>query len=221
MEYSFHWVSLEPYWGDLAAGLLTSLKVVFWALLISTGAGLLLAVCRISPRRWLASISTGFIELCRIVPELVLIFWVYYCLPILLNIRLSSFESGVLALSLIGSAYSAEIFRAGMLAVPTAQVIAARGLGMSKAQTWRRIVIPQALRLMIPPFINYFADLLKTSSLLSSITVTELMYRAGIANSQSFRPFEIFTAVAGIYFICIFPVSSAARLLERRVAIRV
>lgn len=220
MEYTFHWEVVYHFRYELGLGILTTVHVVLWSLLISLTAGLIVGSCRLSKQHWLALAGGAYADFFRITPELILIFWVYYCIPITLGIGISSFVSGVVALSLIGTAYAAEIFRAGFQAVPRGHVHAARSLGMSSFQTNRTIVLPQAVRIMLPPFMNFFADLLKTSSLLAPIAVTELMYRGSELNMETFRPFEAFTAVAIVYFVMIYPISMGVRRVERRLALR-
>ena len=218
--YQLNFHSVWQHWHLLEQGILVTIQVVVVSVLLSWVFGLFFAVCRLSKQRLISAVSQGYVEFFRSTPELVQIFWVYYCFPIFLDIRLSSFWSGVIALSLFGSAYASEIFRAGIQAVPRGHAEAARSLGMSLPQTFRRIILPQAVRMMIPPFVNHFADMVKVSALLFTIVVTELMYQTMIQAAATFRGVEFLTVAAGLYFIMIYPFSLLARALEVRLAAR-
>jgi ABC-type amino acid transport system permease subunit len=120
------------------------------------------------------------------------------------------------ALSLFAGAVLAEVFRAGIQAVPLGQIQAAKSLGLSEFRVWYSVVLPQALRLMIPAFILVIADLVKMSGLLAAIGVSELVYEASVLSGNSFRYFEFFTVIGIVYFIIIFPTSMLARRLDAR-----
>jgi ABC-type amino acid transport system permease subunit len=148
---------------------------------------------------------------------MVVVFWVYFCLPLILTIRLSAIACGLIALSLYASAFLAEIFRAGVQSVPKGQIEAAHTLGLHPAALWLKIIIPQATKNMLQPFMNFLTELLKASALLSAIGVAELVYRASIIGGQTYRYFELLTAIAVLYFVIIFPISLIARNWEARV----
>jgi polar amino acid transport system permease protein len=215
-QYTFHFYVLLRYQEELLQGLLVTLYVTCISLLASWLIGIIVGVAGASGNHTGRAAASLYVETFRVIPELIVIFWMYYCLPILFDIRMSSFLTGFLALSLIGGSTAAEIFRAGFLYVPRGEIEAARSLGMSWLQAFRIVVLPQAVRLMIPPLVNHAIDLLKISALLSTITVTELMYVAGHLNTLTFRPMEIFTVVALMYFAIAYPVSLIARFWERR-----
>jgi His/Glu/Gln/Arg/opine family amino acid ABC transporter permease subunit len=167
------------------------------------------------PLYWLAC---GYVGAFRGIPETVLIFWIYYCGPLVLSVRLSPLGTGILALSLVSGAYLTEIFRAGVNAVSRGQVEAARSLGLSPYRRARHVIVPQALRIMLPTFIGFITILLKNSALVSAIGVGELFYRAMTLSATNYKYFEIYTAVGIMYFAIIFPLSLVARRAERRVA---
>ena len=214
-QYKFHFYVLLQYQDELLHGLLITLYITAISLLASWVIGIVVGVAGASESRLGRGVASLYVETFRVIPELIVIFWMYYCLPILFDVRMSSFLTGFLALSLIGGSTAAEIFRAGFVHVPRGEVEAARSLGMSWFQSFRVIVLPQAVRLMIPPLVNHAIDLLKISALLSTITVTELMYVAGHLNTLTFRPMEIFTVVALMYFAVAYPVSLVGRFWER------
>jgi polar amino acid transport system permease protein len=150
----------------------------------------------------------------RTIPALVLIIWLYYCLPILFGLRLSATTAATLALALSSSAYSAEILRAGIRAVPTGQIEAAYALGYSRYLAARDIVAPQALKLMVPPFMGLFIATVKNSALASFIAVPELLHSTNNAISESFRPLELYTVVAVIYVAILLPLSLLSKRFE-------
>jgi His/Glu/Gln/Arg/opine family amino acid ABC transporter permease subunit len=215
-QYRFHFYVLLRYQDDLLQGLLVTLYITGVSLIASWTIGMIVGMAGASENRVGRVAASLYVETFRVIPELIVIFWMYYCLPILFDIRMSSFLTGFLALSLIGGSTAAEIFRAGFLYVPRGEVEGARSLGMTWFQGFRIVVLPQAVRLMIPPLVNHAIDLLKISALLSTITVTELMYVAGHLNTLTFRPMEIFTVVALVYFAVAYPVSMIGRFWERR-----
>jgi His/Glu/Gln/Arg/opine family amino acid ABC transporter permease subunit len=180
--------------------------------------GLVVALGRMSRRRWLYAPATAYVEVFRNTPALVQLIWVYYCLPLLTGINMNATASATLALAVNGAAYIAEIIRGGIQGVDRGQVEAARTLGMSYAQTMRKIVLPQAFRRMIPPFVNESVSLLKFSSLVSVLGVADLTYQAQVLSTTTFRPIEIFTFLALVYFVMCTIMSYAARLLEMRLA---
>jgi polar amino acid transport system permease protein len=142
--------------------------------------------------------------------------WVYYALPVVADIRISAFTAIAGALACSTSAQMAEIFRAGLLSVPRGQSDAARVLGLSPWQRLRWVVLPQTLRLILAPSCNTLVSLLKQSSLAAVIAVPEIMNRGWILASETFRPIEVLTLVALIYFVLTWPLVLLAAALERR-----
>jgi polar amino acid transport system permease protein len=155
-----------------------------------------------------------YVELFLALPVLVLLIWIYFCGPLLLGISLSGFWTAVVALSLSLSAFAAEIVRSGILSVPKGQTEAARALGMSRVQSLLYISIPQAIRVMIPPFLGIYIACLKTTSLASTIAVYELLHSAQSLIVSSYRPLEIYTTVALIYVAMVLPISYITRRFE-------
>ena len=200
----------------LLRGCIVTLELTAVSLILATVLGLLLSLGSLSRTRPIRWFSIGFVELFRAAPALVVLIWIYYALPVLIGVNLNSFVSAVLALTLVQAAYEAEIFRAGIEAIERGQVEAARSVGMSHAQTMRRIVLPQAVRIMIPPFVSATASLLKYSSLASVVSVYELLNQGNNIIQTSFRPLEVYTAVAVFYLAMIIPITQVSRVLERR-----
>lgn len=216
MAYVFNWRVVFDHWQFLLAGVWQTLLVTAIALFFSILIGLGIGLMRISHRRVLSKVGRAYVEVFRNTPALVQLIWVYYCLPVLTGINLNATTSCTLALALNGAAYVAEIFRAGIQAVPAGQAEAARSVGMSYAASMRKIILPQAFRHMIPPFVNEAVSILKYSSLVSVLGVADLTYQAQTLSTTAFRPIEIFTFIGVVYFLLCWLMSSAAQVLERR-----
>jgi polar amino acid transport system permease protein len=178
--------------------------------------GVLVALGRLSKWRVLSSISATYIEVFRDTPVLVQLFWVYYVLPILLGIRIDALTAAILGLTLHSTAFLGEIYRAGIQTVPVGHTEAAKVLGLSPRMTFIRIVLPQAVRNVLPPLVNNLVDLIKLSSLASVFAVGEITRKATELSASTFRPIEIFTFVALMYFFICWPLSLSIRVLERR-----
>ena len=212
--YTFDWESVWRYRGMLATGLLTTLELWALALVLGGLGGLVLGLGRLS-RWWVLSAPAGLVvEVFRGTPPLVQLFWFYYCLPILFGVRLSALVTGVISLSLYASAYFGEIVRAGIQSVHRGQLLAARALGYSYLDAMRDVILPQALRRMLPPLMSQSVDVLKATALASSITVAELMYQTYYATSQTFRFVEFYTVSALVYFLLCYPLIARLRRLE-------
>lgn len=212
----FDYAVVLAAWPALLKGLLWTLIMVLGSLAIGSFIGLATCLAKLMMRGPIHWTAKGYIEFYRTIPEMVNIFWIYYCLPLVLDIRLSPVACGLIALSLYAGAFLAEIYRAGIQAVPAGQIEAAYACGVPRLHIWRAIIAPQALRLMIPAFIAFLTDLVKVSGLLSAISVGELVYQASILSNASWKHLEFFTAVGIVYFVLIAPLSLAAQALERR-----
>lgn len=202
---------------------LTTLKIALASFILAVAIGLLFALLRISPVRSLRLIATGFIEIVRGLPIVVLLYIVYFVPPQLfpeLDWRwFSDFTGAVIGLGLHGGAILAEVFRSGIEALHKGQREAALTLGMTPAQSMTYIILPQATRIVLPPVANYAIGLLKDTSLCSLIGVNELMNDAkGIAFAD-YQPMAVFVLVAAIYFAMSYPLSLAVRQLELRLNI--
>jgi His/Glu/Gln/Arg/opine family amino acid ABC transporter permease subunit len=200
----------------LAAGIWLTIAIVVVSLAIGIVIGLLVCAGMLLARGLAYYMSVSYVGLFRAVPEPVIIFWLYYCAPLILNSKLSAFESGTIALAIPTGAYLAEIFRAGIQAVPRGQFEAARAVGLSPLWLVWDVVAPQALRMMIPPMLGIVTILIKNSALVSAIGVEELFYRATVLGGQTFHYFEFLTVTAVIYFVLILPLSALVQRQERR-----
>jgi polar amino acid transport system permease protein len=170
----------------------------------------------LSKRRALRACNRAYVEVFRAVPLLVLLLWVYYGLPVVLGIQFGVFIAGVIALALSDSAFEAEIFRAGIQSVERGQREAGQALGLSSWYTMRLIILPQALRRILPALGNQFVYVLKMSSLISVVGLQELTRRANELTLIEYRPLEIYTALVIEYLLLILVASWLVRRLEKR-----
>lgn len=200
--------------GGLAMSILMALGGIFGAFWL----GLMIGVCRLSKRVWLRAPAMVYIEIIRGTPLLMVIFWFYFLAPVIMGKSLPDWQSAIIALIVFTSAYIAEIVRAGVLSLPKGQMEAARGSGLSHAQTMIHIILPQALFNMIPSFVNQFVSLTKDTSLAYIIGVSELTKTATQVNSRTMKaPFEIFITVAALYFVVCFVLTEMSRRLETKI----
>lgn len=200
----------------LLGGLKFTIALSVTAIAISIVAGLLIALPGLSERRPMRAINRTYVELVRAVPILVLILWVYYGLPQLADISISVFWAGVIALALSDSAFQAEIFRAGIQSIDRGQTEAAQSISLSYRDTMRYVILPQAIRRILPPLGNQLVYMLKMSSLVSVIGMQELTRRANELVVTEYRPLEIYTILVLEYLVLILIVSAGVRWLERR-----
>ncbi|WP_460451397.1 amino acid ABC transporter permease [Alsobacter sp. SYSU BS001988] len=205
--WTSRWLLLE---GALVTILLTALTMA-----ISVPGGILLALMRGSRFRPLALFATGFVELFRNLPLLLLVYWAFYVMPVLTGLGLSPFVTGLVALCLNVSAYNSETFRSGINSIRKGQSEAGLALGMSKVQVFREIVLPQAWRRVLPVLASTWVSLFKDTSLVSVIAVGELAHTAMQIRSQSFRVLEMLTAMAGIYWLMGYPQAKLVDWIHR------
>lgn len=202
----------------LLLGLLNTMKVTGLALLFGVPLGLLLAVLRLYGN-WVVRIPVGIlIEFLRTTPPIAQLFWFFFALPILIGVEIDPFRASVLTFSLQSSAFFAEVFRGGIQSIDSGQWEASKALGMNRQETLRRIILPQAVKRMIPAFLERSIELMKTTTLVGTISYADLLYQAnGIAQS-TYRTIEVFSVAAAMYFVVIFAFSIGVRRLEKRLA---
>ncbi len=216
MPYQWRFDVVWEHLPFLLAGLGMTVLMTVLAMLGGLALGLVVALWRLGPWRPLQALAYGYTELFRTTPLLVQIIWIFYVLPLLTGIVLSPFASGLLALSLNVAAFVSEIYRAGITSIGPGQRQAGFALGMTPAQCLRRIILPQAVTRVIPPLASTWVSLFKDTSILAAIGVTELMFRARYMATETFRPLEIFTVAALVYFAITYPQSLAVNQLYRR-----
>jgi glutamine transport system permease protein len=202
----------------LVDGLYFTIGLSVTAILISIVLGLLIALPGLSARRVPRAINGTYVELVRAVPILVLILWVYYGLPQIAALSISVFWAGVIALAISDSAFQAEIFRAGIQSVDRGQYEAAHSISLNYRDTMRYVILPQAIKRILPALGNQLVYMLKMSSLVSVIGMQELTRRANELVVTEYRPLEIYTVLVLEYLVLILLVSAGVRWLERRFA---
>jgi len=202
--------------GPLLSGLLTTLWITVLSAIVALVIGLMSGLARLSHNPALRDLTTIYIELVRGTPLLVQIFIFYFFIGTVLN--LSREFAAVAALGLFTGAYVGEIIRAGIQSIAKGQDEAARSLGLSSAQSMRHVILPQALRCVLPALAGQFITLVKDTSLISAIAITELTKSGREAITSSFSTFEIWFCVAGLYLLINLPLSQLTQQLERRLA---
>ncbi|MCK1738289.1 amino acid ABC transporter permease [Bradyrhizobium sp. 138] len=205
-------------WDILAYGLLVTLKYTIYTCAIGLAIGLLVALLQLTPwplMRWSGRV---WVEFFRNIPLLVLLMWTYYALPIFLQIQIGKETAGVLGLGFYASGFYAEILRAGVQSIDHGQTDAAIALGMGYFQRMKRIILPQALRRMVPPLMGQTIMQLKNTTLLSVLTIPDLLYQAGYIASFTYRPMEVYTVIGAVFILMLFPLSALSRRFERKEA---
>ena len=214
--YTFRWDVVRDNLPFLLSGLKGTLIISAVTLVMAMLGGLVLVSLDLSRWKVVRSISITFGELVRNTPILIQLLWYYYVLPISFGIDIPAMFAAILGLSIYSSAFIGEVYRAGIQGVPKGHVEAAKVLGLSRLQTFTRIVLPQEFWASLPPLASNFVMLIKYSSLASVLSVPEITRKATELSSATFRPLEIFTAVALVYFIICWPLTLTIRWIERR-----
>jgi polar amino acid transport system permease protein len=213
-DFSFLWhYRILVLWG-----LGVTIAYTIGTILLGFALGLVVGLLRLSPSRLLNLPLVAYIEIFRCTPLLVQIIWFYYALPVVLGIDIPATAAATLVLSLYTGAFYAEIVRGGVESIERGQWDAARAVGLKQLQALRLVILPQAFRRMIPPFMNQSIIQLKNTSLVSTIAVADLLYQGEMITAATYRPLEVYTMVAVLYFAVLFPLTLAAQYVERRLA---
>lgn len=208
---------LFDHWDQFMEGLVNTISISLMALAGSLLLGTIIAIMRISPVRILNGFGTAYVEFIRNIPLLVVVFFFFLGMPSL-GIPMDGFTSGTLGLTVYTSSFIAEAIRAGIQAVPAGHSEAARSSGLSYLQTMRHIVLPQAVKIVLPAVGNQLINLIKNTSILSVVAGADLMYQADLINASTFLPFTVYTLVAMFYLLLTVPLSYAVHYMERRLA---
>jgi polar amino acid transport system permease protein len=213
---------MQAFWRDtveflpiLMSGVALTIVVTIGSLLLSTVLGLIWALMRVSGIGVLSGLSAGLINVIRGIPIIVLLFYLYFVMPEF-GVTMSALQAAILGLGIAYSAYQAENFRAGIEAIDKGQIEAAQSIGMSWAQTMRRVVLPQAVKIVLPPYGNVMIMMLKDSSQASTITVAELALQGKLIASSTFKNTSVFTLVALMYLTMSIPLILLVRHFEKR-----
>ena len=213
------WSVVGAHRDALAAATGTTVLLTVTTMAIAVPCGIFVASVRLYAWAPLRAIATAYVELFRNLPLILLVYWAFYVLPIATDVGLSPFATGLAALALNVTAYNAETFRAGIGSIRRGQLEAAMALGMSRAQAVRRIVLPQAVRRILPVLASTWVSLFKDTSLVSVIAVPELAYVAMQIRAQTFRVLEMLTAMAAIYWLLGYPQAKLVDWIQRRYAV--
>ncbi|UQZ34794.1 glutamine ABC transporter permease [Paenibacillus sp. PK3_47] len=206
---------LTDYFGMYMEGFKGTVLSSVLALIGSFLLGAVIAVFRITPVRVLRWFGTGYVEFVRNIP-LLLVVYIFYYGPSVIGFTLDGFKAGTIGLAVYTSAFIAEAIRAGIMAVPKGQTEAARSSGLSYIQTMLYIILPQAIKLVIPPLGNQFINLIKNSSVLTIVAGLDLMYFADGISTETYRTFDTYIFVALFYLVLTLPLSFGVRIWERR-----
>ncbi|WP_027409712.1 amino acid ABC transporter permease [Anoxybacteroides tepidamans] len=208
---------LIDHWDMYMQGFSNTLKSSLLALVGSLVAGTIIAIFRIAPIRPLNWIGAIYVEFIRNIPLILIVFVFFVGLPAI-GIRLDPFTAGTLGLTVYTAAFIAEAIRAGILSVPKGQMEAARSSGLTYLQAMWHIILPQAIKIVIPPLGNQFINLVKNSSVLGVIAGLDLMYFGDLISSETFVTFDVYIFVAMLYLVLTIPLSLGVGALERRLA---
>jgi putative glutamine transport system permease protein len=212
-----HFSILFDNWDVFLTGFGNTLKSSLLALIGSFILGNFLAIMRISTYRILRVISSVYIEFVRNIPLLLIVLIFFLAFPAM-GIPLDGFKAGTIGLTVYTAAFIAEVLRAGILSIPQGQAEASRSSGLTYVQTMRFVILPQAIKVVIPPLGNQFLNLVKNSSVLSIVSGFDLMYYGDIISSETFVTFDVYIFVAVFYLILTIPLSFAVRYMEGRLA---
>lgn len=211
-QWDFH--TLWQYRNIIFIGFGYTLGYTVIVVVLGLLVGLITGLCRLSPKAWISGPFRAYVELFRCTPVLVQLIWFYYALPILTGIELTPGMAAVLSLTLYGGAFYSEIIRGGVISIDAGQSEAGMALGMTQFQLMRRVVLPQAFKLMTPPLVSQSIMQLKNTSLLSVLAVPDLLYQGQIIAHDTYRPLEIYSLIAVLYFIILLPATILAKRLE-------
>ena len=202
----------------LLLGLVNTLKVTGIALAIGIPLGLILALVRLYGV-WIVRAPAGLlIEFLRTTPPIAQLFWFFFALPLLIDVRMGPFHAAILTFSLQSSAFFAEVFRGGVQSIEAGEWEASKALGMNRREMLRRVILPQAVKRMLPAFLERSIELMKTTTLVGTIAYADLLYQANDIAQRTYRTIEVLSVAAMLYFIVIFACSIAARRVEKYLA---
>ena len=216
---NFDWSVVGAHRDALAAATGMTVLLTVATMAIAVPCGIVVAALRLYAWTPVRAVATAYVELFRNLPLILVVYWAFYVLPIATGLGLSPFATGLAALALNVTAYNAETFRAGIGSIRRGQLEAAMALGMSRAQAVRRIVLPQAVRRILPVLASTWVSLFKDTSLVSVIAVSELAYVAMQIRAQTFRVLEMLTAMAAIYWLLGYPQAKLVDWIQRRYAV--
>jgi polar amino acid transport system permease protein len=218
MDYNWNFAPLVTFWPVLLEGLKSTLFLFAVSLAGTLSLGLVVGLCRYSRAWYLYYPATLFVEIFRNIPVLVQIMWFYFAFPIIAPVRIDPLSAALLGIVLNGAAYASELYRAGIQSIEPGQWEGGRAIGMSYFQIMRRVVLPQAIRRVLPPLTSRMIEVFKATTLASVVSYPEILYRAKLLSSRFFNPIETYTVLALAFFLILFPLVRATMSLERRLS---
>jgi len=213
--YTWNFNALWGYRWDFWEGTLVTVALTAGVVILGLLMGLIAGLAQLSRYGWLRWLSWAYIELFRCTPLLVQLLWFYYALPILTSIEMDAITAAVLTLSLYGGSFYAEVIRGGIVSIDAGQREAGLALGLTPLKVMRRIVLPQAIKRMIPPLLNQSIIQFKNTSLVSILAVPDLLYEGQLAATETYRPLEVYTIIAVIYFVILVPLTAVVKKREK------
>ena len=216
MDYNWDFASVFVYWNVLAMGLWATFKLFIICSTLGLGGGLFMGMLRYSKTHWISYPAMLYVEVFRNTPVLVQIIWFFFALPVVTGIEVSPMMAAVLGITLNTIAFSAEVFRGGIQSIEREQWEAGKAIGMSYAQSMRRVILPQALKRMLPPLTSRGIEVFKMSTLASVVAYPETLQQAKLIASYEYNPIEAYTVVALMFFIVLLPLVQLTYMLERR-----
>lgn len=214
------WGVVWQHRNELAGGVTLTVLLTVLTMAVAIPGGIVLALMRLSRSNLLSWVSVVYVEFFRNLPLILVVYWAFYVLPVVADIRFSAFGTGLVALCLNVAAYNAETFRAGINSIRKGQTEAALAIGMSRWQVMRQVVIPQATRRVLPVLASTWVSLFKNTSLVSVIAVGELAHVSMQIRSQSFRVLEMLTAMAVIYWLLGYPQAKLVDWIHRKYEVK-
>ncbi|MCK4319912.1 amino acid ABC transporter permease [Candidatus Micrarchaeota archaeon] len=219
MSYTWNFGEIWKYKEVFLEGSVITMELTVLICFFGTLLGLGIALLERTNNRWIRIPLRLYIDVTRAVPVLVLLIWLYYCIPIFTGLGLDSFATALIALSINMSPFASEIIRSAIESIPKGQYESGQVLGFTKLQTMFRIILPQAVKQMIPNMVSLYITMLKFTSLASVIAVNELLHVGNTLISNTYRPLEVYTTVALVYIALVIPLTYLSKRLERGVSI--
>lgn len=213
---SYNFAIVFEYWDALLLGLLVTVKLTILCAALGSVVGFLTSLARVSSSRILRWISTLYVEFFRGTPVLIQLFWIFFCLPIVLGSDFSNMTAATITLTLYTGAVTSETFRSSLKSIRREEMDACIALGLSRFTQIIYIVLPQALLRAVPTLLSNFVSLFKESALVSAVGMADLMFIGQNISTNIAKPVEVLTVVAAIYFVVAFPITRAVAVIERR-----
>ncbi len=216
MKYRFEWYLITRDWHPIVLGALITYLVAVLSMALALALGLCLALMRMRDTGPASRVAQAYVQVVRALPLYAFLLWIYYGLSVALGITLGPLMAGCLALGLVTAAYMAEVYRSGLLAIGPGQYEAARALGLDTLAMYKDVVLPQAIRIILPAAANQFVGILKGAAIVSVIGVPDLMFYANWASLRYFKPFEFYTVAGAILVGSTVGFAGLVAVLERR-----